>query len=997
MGRCGWGVGAALVLAVLGASCGGTGGGPSDSGNQFVFTARGRLNLAVQTTSDPKKLILTATLLDPQGVPFRNQPIMFTAEFPDATFIPGNDNKGSVLTDDSSQASITLIAGLTIGKMRVIVEAPPALNISTGITVTLTEQGFVSVGPLGIIPSSVTFVNPAPHPPGGPADFTFQATGGDPPYKFSNSNPSVGKIETTGTAGSLGQYTLTGPLPIGKDKSEEREDTVRVQDARGATKTADVLVLFVTCALNLSPAGTVDKPGKINFNGARGGEKFDIAITNGVPPYTATHTFPAAGNLLINQQTNTVTYVVATPPLAVDPDSVLIRDSRGCTGTVNVTIVPAPAPKVTTIVLTANPVTINGIIGGTSTITATVLDEKNKPIQGVSVLFTDDNARATTDPLIATTDSSGRAVSTLKVPSLTPTGVIRVTGSAQGVSGFVDVTIVTRGGPAGPPANIAVDLFADRSGDNNDGTCTTILSALVVDAKGNPANDGTRVDLAASPATTTIGDTVAVSVTSPDFTNQEPPCDTSTYVRDSGLKITPQPGDALACLKYPRSASRGTTTITATAGSIPPRSFTITLPACPFVASGAPVISPSSVTLAPGESRTFIVVGGIPPYTIAASGGTVKPTQVAASGGSFTYTAGPQTGDFDIFATDTAGKRAQAKVTIAAASAKVAKIILVANPPSVNGVTGGTSTITASVFNENNQPIQGATVLFETTVGTVSPLTATTNASGQASTILTILPGTPAGVATVSGSAGGKTRSIDVNIVTSSSGPAGPPANIFVDLFANRSGDNNDGTCTTIVSALVVDAQGRPVNNGTQIDWSVVGSASVTSPSFTNQLPQCDISSYKRDSKLEITPQPGDALTYLKYPKNASGTVATVTATATRTAVSRSLPLNLPPCPFNARVLLQASPSSINGGPGGTSAITATVFNSSGLPLAGQPIIFSTTAGTLSATTVTTNASGQATTTLNILAGTAAGPVTVTGRIPTGGPDAAGTVVITIN
>src|SRR5262245_42820075 len=275
MGRCGWGVGVALILAVLGVSCGGTGGGPSDSGAQFVFTARGRLILSVQTVStgtaqgcpstgdDPRRLLLTATLLDPQGVPFRNQPITFTAEFPDATFIPGNDNQGSVFTDDNGRASITLVAGFKVGKMRVIANAPAALNISTGITVTLTEQGFISQGDLGIIPSEVTFVNPAPHPPGGPADFIFQATGGDPPYKFSNSNPSVGKIETTGLCGSEGHYTLTGPVPT--EEGEARSDTVIVQDESGDRTEADVLVLFVTCALNVSSEA-------VTFNDAVGGE-----------------------------------------------------------------------------------------------------------------------------------------------------------------------------------------------------------------------------------------------------------------------------------------------------------------------------------------------------------------------------------------------------------------------------------------------------------------------------------------------------------------------------------------------------------------------------------------------------------------------------------------------------------------------------------------------------------------------------------------------------
>src|SRR5262249_14757271 len=147
----------------------------------------------------------------------------------------------------------------------------------------------------------------------------------------------------------------------------------------------------------------------------------------------------------------------------------------------------------------------------------------------------------------------------------------------------------------------------------------------------------------------TTGGSVAVSVTSPVFTDQEPPCDTSTYVRDSGLAVTPQPGDALACLKYPRSAGGGTVTITATAGGIPPQSFVLTLPPCPFnLTPGALAIFPPQVTLDQGQSNIFVIVGGTPPYNIVANGGTANPTTVAASGGSFIYTAGATAGTFTI-------------------------------------------------------------------------------------------------------------------------------------------------------------------------------------------------------------------------------------------------------------------------------------------------------------------------------------------------------------
>jgi len=335
MGRCGGWIGkVAVTLAFVVASCGGTGGGPSDSGKPLVFQARGRLNLIAQPTNDARVLTLIATLLDPQGVPFRNQRVTFTAEFADATFIPGNDNQGSALTNDAGQARITLVAGLTTGQMRVTAEAPPALNISTAITVEITAQGFVSRGVLGIIPSSVTFVNPLVGPNVSGPMTIFNATGGTPPYRWNNSNKSLGRIVPIGirNVNEQAEYTLIGPIPT--EVGEALQDTVTLQDAAGDRATATVLAIFAECTLTVSPTTP------INFPNALGGETAQITVTNGVPPFTVTQSRPEAGRV-IEQSPGIFVFTVATPPVPIpgnSPNTILIRDSRGCIASVDVVI-----------------------------------------------------------------------------------------------------------------------------------------------------------------------------------------------------------------------------------------------------------------------------------------------------------------------------------------------------------------------------------------------------------------------------------------------------------------------------------------------------------------------------------------------------------------------------------------------------------------------------------------------------------------------------------
>jgi hypothetical protein len=101
--------------------------------------------------------------------------------------------------------------------------------------------------------------------------------------------------------------------------------------------------------------------------------------------------------------------------------------------------------------------------------------------------------------------------------------------------------------PTPGAALISVDLIADRRGDNNDGTFTTVVSALVSDQRGNPVGDGITVVFSLSPPV------AGVTITQTGETNQPPDCDVSSYVADTGRPVNPQPGVALTCLNYVQS------------------------------------------------------------------------------------------------------------------------------------------------------------------------------------------------------------------------------------------------------------------------------------------------------------------------------------------------------------------------------------------------------------------------------------------------------------
>jgi hypothetical protein len=95
-------------------------------------------------------------------------------------------------------------------------------------------------------------------------------------------------------------------------------------------------------------------------------------------------------------------------------------------------------------------------------------------------------------------------------------------------------------------------------------------------------------------------------------------------------------------------------------------------------------------------------------------------------------------------------------VSIVVGAAAANTLVLTASPSSISQL-GGTSVITATVYDVNNNALSGVQVAFGTDQGTLSPVSAITNGSGQAQTTLTATQ-----AATVTATVGAKSGTVKV-------------------------------------------------------------------------------------------------------------------------------------------------------------------------------------------------------------------------------------------
>ena len=98
---------------------------------------------------------------------------------------------------------------------------------------------------------------------------------------------------------------------------------------------------------------------------------------------------------------------------------------------------------------------------------------------------------------------------------------------------------------------------------------------------------------------------------------------------------------------------------------------------------------------------------------------------------------------------------------------------------------------------------------------------------------------------------------------------------VHLDLFVNQRSDNGDGTFTSVLGAVITDSVGVTVEDDVPVIFTLVNpvsGVSVTSPGLTNAAPPCNVGS------LSVIPQPGTALSCIKYAQSLQGSTVTVRA-----------------------------------------------------------------------------------------------------------------------
>lgn len=908
---------------------------------------------------------VTATLKDSTGAGITGAVIAFSANSTYGTLSPVS----ALTVNGVATATLSAANGAPSGADSVAVtvqSVPTSAAVSSTAIGLSASTGYAVGGAVAPTVGSVTVTSSAASlTADGSSAATISATvkdttgavipGATVTFHTNNAGSSLSATTANTNASGIAQVTLTAPTSTKNSatvtaSSGGSSNSVNITFLPGAPSNI-ALTLTPTAT---SPAGVVTVAANVTDqygNVVATGTTVNFASSTGGLGSSTGGTFTAASavtNVIGNASTS---YIAGSCTVATCTDILTVTSGTGALNTINLTINSSNS-SVAGVSVTAGNTSITADGASYTAINAAVKNSSGVGVQGVGVAFTATAGRlsSTAPPTITpatttATDSFGTATLYLIAP--TTTGNATVTAATSGYSNSVPITFVP-----GPPATIGLNAKPATVQPGN----TLQLTAVALDAQGNPVGANQTINFAEAAATNTTG---------------------GSFSTASGL-----------------TNANGIVNVTYTAGACALASCTAALKAS---ATNALVTSSTNVTV----SGAAIVVGNLAiaatNSSIQVTGGTTTNTIINAavtdtSGNpipgatvNFTTTAGTLSGmtvtngSGIASATLTSGNTVMTAVVSASISGFLsstnvsftagapATISLNAAPNAVK--PGGASTITASVKDSAGNPVVGQSVAFSFTLQgsglpTLSATSATTDVNGLATVNYTA--GAGAGTDTITAiTSNGKTPGAPASITVSNSSVAVKTISTSASI-----GSIPVTTGTSIIRTTVLDTAGSPIQG---ITVTFTPSAGTVSPATA------------------VTDASGTAQTTL----TAGAQLLTATVSGSAGGFTSSTAVVFTAGTANT-VTVSAAPTTLN--PGGSSTVYAYLTDSSSNPVSGDTVSFAiTTKGsgqpTLSNTTAVTNVNGIASVTYT--AGTTGGTTdTVQATTSTA---KTGTVTVTVN
>jgi adhesin/invasin len=479
-------------------------------------------------------------------------------------------------------------------------------------------------------------------------------------------------------------------------------------------------------------------------------------------------------------------------------------------GSATVTFTPgAPAPGSNGLALVATPTSIEANGSSTSTLKATVKDLHGNTVgSGVVVAWSTTGGALVSGT--STTDNAG--VASMVLTSSTSAGAVTVKAETGAAQDSATVTF-TPGLPAA--GTDGLKLVATPASIEANGSSTSTLKATVTDANGNVVGAGVKV------AWTTSGGSLASDVSTTDDSGTASMVLTSSTVAGA---VTAQAkagaGQDSATVTFtPGLPAAGTDglTLVATPDSIEANgTSTSTLKATLKDANGNPV------------GRGVVVTWGTSGGALASNTSTTDDSSVA----SVALTSSTVSGAVTVNAVAGAAKDS-ATVTFTPGNPAPGNsgLELVATPTSIEADGTSTSTLKASVKDAHGNPVgAGVQVAWNTTGGSLTRNTSTTDTAGVATMVLT--SSTLAGVVTVKAETGAANNTATVTFTPGNpaSGSSG------LELVATPTTIEANGTSTSTLTALVRDVNGNEVGAGIDVTWSTTSGALAGKTSKTDEF-----------------------------------------------------------------------------------------------------------------------------------------------------------------